>query len=114
MSPGIRSGLFELDHHGRILFSRFKKNNGVVETILKWRDTSIFEQLAGLNDVDDLRRAFGSFVSTGRAADSFTVNFDTAETPISFEIMILRVFETGAALSNEIMIMEIKRHERGH
>src|SRR4051812_36049048 len=102
MSPGVRSGLFELDYQGRILFSRFKKNNGVVETVLDWHDTFIFDQLAGLNDIDYLRRAFLLFVTTGKGADNFTVNFETAGRAMSFEVMILRVFETGADLSNEI------------
>jgi|SRR5215203_5626971 len=102
------SGLFELNNDGTVLYSRFRKNNQLLNTNSEMVGHNFFEDIAGFENVRDLRRIFNNFVRSNKFTDNFIFECRFSEEVVPVRVMMVRAFENSFPNPADIVILDIR------
>jgi hypothetical protein len=103
-------GLFELDQSGTVLYRRPVKP----EACLDFTDPQVtgkdfFNDVAAIENADDLKRHFKRFVSSDRSVDNFIFDCLCSNETVKTRVSMTRASESDPDHSAGIIILEIKK-----
>lgn len=102
------SGLFELSNDGHVLYSRFRRNNELINATPELVGQNFFDEIAGFENAKDLWRIFNNFVKSNQFTDNFVFDCRYAEKTVPVRVMMVRAFENNYPNYGEIVIMDIR------
>ena len=102
------SGLFELNNDGTVLYSRLRQNNRLLNASQEMVGHNFFEEIAGFENVRDLRRIFNNFVKSNKFTDNFIFDCQFTEEIVRVRVMMVRAFENSYPNPADIVIMDIR------
>jgi len=103
-----RSGLFELNNDGTVLYSRFRQNNELLNASAELVGQNFFEEIAGFENAKDLRRIFNNFVKSNQFTDNFVFDCRFDEKTVPVRVMMVRAFENSYPNHGDIVILDIR------
>jgi hypothetical protein len=102
------SGLFELNNDGTVRYSRFRQNNRLINANSELIGHNFFEEIAGFENVHDLRRIFNNFVKSNKFTDNFIFECRFPDEIVRVRIMMVRAFENSYPNPADIVILDIR------
>jgi hypothetical protein len=102
------SGLFELNNDGTVLYSRLRQNNQLINGNGEMVGHNFFEDLAGFENVRDLRRIFNNFVKSNKFTDNFIFDCRFPDETVRVRVMMVRAFENSFPNPADIVILDIR------
>ena len=108
LSATNSSGLFELNNDGTVLYSRFRQNNELLNPANEMVGHNFFEDIAGFENVRELRRIFNNFVKGNKFTDNFVFECRFPDEIIRVRVMMLRAFENKYPNPADIVILDIR------
>lgn len=102
------SGLFELNNDGTVLYSRFRQNNRLINVNAELVGHDFFEDVAGFENVRELRRIFNSFVKSKKFTDNFIFDCQFPDEIVRVRVMLVRAFENSYPNPTDIVILDIR------
>ncbi len=102
------SGLFELNNDGTVLYSRFRQNNQLLNMNAEMVGHNFFEEVAGFENVRELRRIFNNFVKSNKFTDNFIFDCQFPDEIVRVRVMMVRAFENNYPNPADIVILDIR------
>ncbi|HEY8560586.1 MAG TPA: hypothetical protein VIL74_09445 [Pyrinomonadaceae bacterium] len=102
------SGLFELNNDGTVRYSRLRQNNELINADPEMVGHNFFEEIAGFENVRDLRRIFNNFVKSNKFTDNFVFDCQFPNETIRVRVMMVRAFENSYPKPADIVILDIR------
>ena len=102
------SGLFELNNDGTVLYSRLRQDNRLLNADTEIIGHNFFEEIAGFENVRDLRRIFNNFLKSNKFTDNFIFDCRFPNEVVRVRVMMVRAFENSYPNPADIVIMDIR------
>jgi len=102
------SGLFELKDDGTVLYSRFRKDNQLLNAIPEMVGHNFFDEIAGFENARDFRRIFNNFISSNKFTDNFVFDCRFTDETVRVRVMMVRAFENRYPNPSDIVILDIR------
>jgi len=102
------SGLFELNNDGTVRYTRFRQNNRLINANAEMVGHNFFEDVAGFENVHDLRRIFNNFIKSNKFTDNFIFDCRFPDETVRVRIMMVRAFENSYPNPADIVILDIR------
>ncbi len=102
------SGLFELNNDGTVIYSRFRQNNQLFNPNSEMVGRNFFEEIAGFENVCDLRRIFNTFVTSDKFTDNFVFDCLFPDEIIRVHVLLVRAIENSFPNPADIVILDIR------
>ncbi len=103
------SALFELDADGIVHYSRLRRNRELFEPEPDAVGHNFFDEIAGLENVDEFRRRFRYFVKGTNSIENFNFDFRFEENAVPVRVMLVRVSENGYDENTRLIIVDIRK-----
>lgn len=108
LTTANNSGLFELKYDGTIIYSRFRQNNQLVNSNSEMIGCNFFDDVAGIENIQDLRRIFNNFVKSNKFTDNFVFDCRFAHEVVRVRVMLVRAIENSYPNPSDIVILDIR------
>jgi hypothetical protein len=102
-------GLYELSSDGTVLYSRSRTENGLRAPTGEHIGQDFFRDVAGFENIDDLRRHFRRFITGDRPVDNFYFDCVSGSEIIHARVYMTRAFESDVEHAGGIVIMDIRQ-----
>lgn len=102
------SGLFELSNQGKVLYSRFRQNNRLLNAGTEMVGQNFFDEVALFENARDLHRIFTNFVRSNQFTDNFVFDCRYAEKTVPVRVMMVRAHENDHFDAKDIIILDIR------
>lgn len=109
-SSNFISGIFELDNVGTVLYSRFRKSDGLLDFTPQLAGQNFFDDVAGFENVREFHYKFRNFVSSNQFSNNFVFNCEFSQKTIPLRVMILRTSEINPSEKRDILIVDIRKN----
>lgn len=101
--------LFELDADGIVHYSRLRRNKEFFEPEPDAVGHNFFDEIAGLENVDEFRQRFRYFVKGSNSIENFDFDFRFEESAVPMRVMLVRVSETESNENTHLIIVDIRK-----
>lgn len=108
LTAGNSSGLFELNNDGTVLYSRFRRNNELLNAERDLVGQNFFDEIAVFENARELRRIFNNFVKSNKFTDNFIFDCRFPEETVRVRVMMVRAFENKYPNPSDIVILDIR------
>lgn len=108
LTAGNSSGLFELSNDGIVLYSRFRRDNQLLNADADLVGHNFFEEIAVFENAGDLHRIFTNFIKSNKFTDNFVFDCRFAEETVRVRVMMVRAFENKYPDPSDIVILDIR------
>jgi hypothetical protein len=105
---GNAGWIFELDDHGRVLYSKALPGTMAGSEMIDPLGFNFFDDLDGFREKAMLRERFRSFVVSGRSTESFYISAGEGA-GTQKRILLTKVFRTGMPPPSPLVMMEIRK-----
>lgn len=103
-------GLFELERNGKIVYTRYRKNNQLIAVRPHLVGLNFFEDIADFENVTEFKCHFDNFFKSNQISDNFIFDcrFDSEIVPI--RVMMLKAYSNSCMNPPNIVILDIREY----
>lgn len=103
-------GLFEIERNGKIIYTRYRKNNQLISMKPHFVGLNFFEDIADFKNVGELKRHFDIFFMSNQISNNFIFDCRFDEETVPIRIMMLKAYSDSCLTPSNIVILDIREY----